>query len=189
MSDRVKCCVPECRRSFKEPRGELDHEHDEVMCGRCWRTVDTALRARHKLVHARSRRALRLVRLKSVRGKPGFANRIDRLEAIFMRACQRSWLAIKADAVAKSALRLEGTAGELAARADEMKTERDEVDALTDELFHAVQKEQGYAHVSDGETFATKAEFFRRIRGRLEWSRAATRRMRAFLKKHGELPR
>lgn len=67
--------------------------------------------------------------------------------------------------------------------------ERAEVDGLVNELFHRVQKEQGYAHVSDGETFATKAEFFQRIRGRLEWSKAASRRMRAFLKKYDELPR
>lgn len=65
-------------------------------------------------------------------------------------------------------------------------SERDEVSLLVDELFGQVEKAQGYAHVSDGETFATKAEFFKRIRWRLEWSKAATRRMRTFLKKYGE---
>jgi len=64
-----------------------------------------------------------------------------------------------------------------------------DVTKLVDELFQKVQLEQGHAFVSDGETFPTKAEFFQRIRGRLEWSKAATRRMRAFLKKHGELAR
>lgn len=66
-------------------------------------------------------------------------------------------------------------------------SEKDEIAALANELFGAVQMEQGYAYVSDGEYFDNKADFFVRIRGRLEWSKAATRRMRAFLKKHGEL--
>lgn len=64
-----------------------------------------------------------------------------------------------------------------------------EVHKLADELFRKVEKEQGFAFVSDGETFATKEEFFERIRWRYEWSRAASRRIRAFLKAHGELPR
>lgn len=68
-----------------------------------------------------------------------------------------------------------------------MTSERAEVEELADELFAAVQKAQGHAFVSDGETFATKKEFFERIRGRLEWSMAASRRMRVFLKKHDAL--
>ena len=67
--------------------------------------------------------------------------------------------------------------------------ERAEVDKLVDELFSKVEKAQGFAHVSDGETFETKAELFKRIRWRLEWSKAATRRIREFLQKHGELSR
>ena len=66
--------------------------------------------------------------------------------------------------------------------------EKDEVDKLADELFRKVSKEQGYAFVSDGETFTTKAAFFERVRGRLEWNKAATRRMRDFLRKHNQLP-
>lgn len=62
-----------------------------------------------------------------------------------------------------------------------------DVDKLVDELFHAVQMEQGLGFVGDGETFAGRADFFRRIRGRLEWNRAAVRKMRNFLKKYGEL--
>ena len=72
-----------------------------------------------------------------------------------------------------------------AARLDE----RAEVTKLVDELFRTVEKPQGFAHCSDGETFGTKVDFFVRVRGRLEWSKAATRRIRAFLRKHGELPR
>lgn len=68
-----------------------------------------------------------------------------------------------------------------------MTTERDEVEALAGELFRAVEGPQGLFHLSDGETFATKAEFFARIRGRLSQGKTAVARMRIFLRKHGEL--
>ena len=58
---------------------------------------------------------------------------------------------------------------------------------LVDDLFAKMQEPQGYFHVSDGETFASKAKFFARIRGRLKWGKEATKRMEAFLRKHGEL--
>lgn len=62
-----------------------------------------------------------------------------------------------------------------------------EVCRLTDELFAKVQTDQGYFHMSDGETFASKAKFFARIRGRLTHGKDAVRKMEAFLKKHGQL--
>jgi hypothetical protein len=65
-------------------------------------------------------------------------------------------------------------------------SERQEVSRLTDELFRAVELPQGYFHISDGETFATKAEFFERIRGRLRHGRAAVHAMEAFLDKYSE---
>lgn len=68
-------------------------------------------------------------------------------------------------------------------------TERDEVLKLTDELFRAVEASQGYFFVSDGEEFDTKAEFFERIRGRLEHGHAAVRVMTRFLNKYGEYSR
>lgn len=67
-----------------------------------------------------------------------------------------------------------------------MEDKRKEVDRLVQELFGAVQTSQGYFYVSDGETFATRAEFFERIRGRLDWGREAVAKMNAFLRKHGE---
>jgi hypothetical protein len=116
MADRVPCCVPECRRSFKASDAALAHDHDEVMCGRCYRTVEPRLIARHKAVHHRWRRAARLLQLKRIMAKPGIIAQYHRLDELFFRACARSWAAIKADAEMKSALRVEGTAGELAAR-------------------------------------------------------------------------
>ena len=65
-------------------------------------------------------------------------------------------------------------------------TERDKVHDLADELFSKVQRAQGNAFCSDGETFPTTEQFFERIRGRLEWNKRASRIMSAFLRKHGQ---
>jgi hypothetical protein len=62
--------------------------------------------------------------------------------------------------------------------------EQREVERLVDDLFHKVQSAQGFAFVSDGETFNTKAELFERIRGRLEHNKLASRIMAAWLRKH-----
>lgn len=61
------------------------------------------------------------------------------------------------------------------------------VSLLVDDLFRAVETDQGYFYVSDGETFASSAKFFERVRGRLKHGKEATRKMEAFLRKHGEL--
>lgn len=66
--------------------------------------------------------------------------------------------------------------------------ERAAVEALVNSLFALVETHQGYFHVSDGETFATRAEFFGRVRGRLAHGRAAVSEMESFLRKHGENP-
>ncbi len=64
--------------------------------------------------------------------------------------------------------------------------QRKEVERLADELFSKVQRAQGYAFCSDGETFPTKAAFFERIRGRLEYNKKASRIMSTFLRRYGE---
>ena len=69
-----------------------------------------------KAIHRRWRRAERLLSVKAIRSKPGIAPQYHRLDGLFRRACARSWAAIREDAVMKSAMRVEGTAGELAAR-------------------------------------------------------------------------
>lgn len=56
------------------------------------------------------------MRLKAIREKPGFERRFVLLEASSLRAWDRLWRAIREDAAFKSNMRIEGTAGELAAR-------------------------------------------------------------------------
>ena len=115
MSERIRCCIDNCRRSFKRA-GEVDGDGEEVMCGRCWRTADRVLIERYKRTGRRSRRALRLISLKVVQRRPDFELRCRTLAGLFLRAIKRHWDAIKLDVQIKSALRLEGTAGELASR-------------------------------------------------------------------------
>ncbi len=113
MTDRIACCIPECRRSFKRKGDEPGNY--EIMCGRCWRTTDPRLRARYKALRARERLVLRLMRLKAIRNKRSFGIQVEALHALFDRACARNWAALKEDATIKSALGVEGTAGALAA--------------------------------------------------------------------------
>lgn len=68
------------------------------------------------------------------------------------------------------------------------RNERSQVAVLADELFTEIETAQGYAFVSDGETFPTKAQFFARVRGRLEYQKAGVEIMRKFLRKHKQLP-
>lgn len=119
MIGRVPCCIPECRRSFKVSVAALEHEHDEFMCGRCYRTAEPGLVARHRLIHKRWRRAARLLRVKDIHSKPRFEKQMIRLDRRFREACARSWRAIRDDVMMKSAMMVEGTAGHLAAKRGE----------------------------------------------------------------------
>lgn len=114
MTERIHCCVPECRRSFR--RSDVDDVHAEVMCGRCYRTVDRRLLERHKVLQRRAHKVEKLARMKLISRKASFWIQIDSLTGLFRRSFAKSWAAIKEDAFMKSALRVEGTAGELAAR-------------------------------------------------------------------------
>lgn len=61
----------------------------------------------------------------------------------------------------------------------------DEVAPLSRELFSLVEKPQGQAFISDGWSGAqTKEQFLEWVRDRLDWNNEASRKMRAFLKKH-----
>ncbi|RWP82605.1 MAG: hypothetical protein EOR12_31895 [Mesorhizobium sp.] len=43
MSDRVGCINPRCRRTFKR-----EHEHQEIICGKCFRMLPEAVRKEHR---------------------------------------------------------------------------------------------------------------------------------------------
>lgn len=71
----------------------------------------------------------------------------------------------------------------------EKMTEGQKVDALVDELFHRVEKAQGQAHISDGETFDSVPALFARVRGRLQWAEEAVRIIRGFLREYDQQPK
>jgi hypothetical protein len=69
-----------------------------------------------------------------------------------------------------------------------MPSKDDSVERLSDELFILVEKAQGFAFISDSEGAGmTQAQFFERVRGRLNWSEKSCELIRKFLKKYGEL--
>lgn len=68
-----------------------------------------------------------------------------------------------------------------------MSHEPAEVEKLAAELFASVEGDQGFFFVSDAEVFPTTEQFFKRIRGRLQYGERAVRKMRAFLKKYDAL--
>lgn len=111
--DRIRCCIAECRRSFK--RGPGDRWDREIICGRCSRTADARFMRRYQVLRARWRRIDRLMRRKSIALKAG-AVRMHRAYALLERAIAANWSALKDDVQIKSRMRVEGTAGELAAR-------------------------------------------------------------------------
>lgn len=51
MNDRLSCCIPGCRRTFK--RTPKDGANVVTMCWRHWRMGDERLRARHKQLRKR----------------------------------------------------------------------------------------------------------------------------------------
>jgi hypothetical protein len=58
---------------------------------------------------------------------------------------------------------------------------------LNDELFSAVEKHQGFAHISDGMDAMDRDRFFEAVRFALDHSHVATEKLRDFLRKYGEL--
>ena len=60
------------------------------------------------------------------------------------------------------------------------------VEALTAELFRAIERAQGYAFHSDGAMFRTPEEFFARVRGRRDWAIEVVQIYGRFLAKYGE---
>lgn len=85
------------------------------MCGRCWRTADAKLRYRDKQSRARYRRIERLERRKAIKAKRS-DGRFYRIYQVAFRLWLKGWKALVEDVKFKSAMRLEGTAGELASR-------------------------------------------------------------------------
>lgn len=101
--DRIGCCIPGCRRTFK--RGADDDEHSEIICGRHWRTGDTKLREQHKRLRKRLRKIQRLAMRHAIRAR-GDA-RLDRVWAMVARACGKAWVAVKEDVTIKAAFGIE----------------------------------------------------------------------------------
>lgn len=113
-ADRIPCCVPGCRRSFRADR--IDDQLAQYMCGRCMRLADAPLLRRRKQLRARERRLLRLVQAKpldtmrkaaAARGRWRKVD-IGWLYSSLVAAFNANWAAIKRDAEIKIAMGADG---------------------------------------------------------------------------------
>ncbi|TQX92353.1 hypothetical protein EQW76_00740 [Rhizobium sp. rho-13.1] len=93
MVDRIPCCVPYCRRTFKNDEG-----CKEVICGKHWRLASPVLR----------RRKIKLFRMYTKRfGENGFwaypAGSAKRIEAVRLdRLCGLIWERCKTQAIERA---------------------------------------------------------------------------------------
>ncbi|WP_050400415.1 hypothetical protein [Bradyrhizobium embrapense] len=102
MTERIRCCIPGCGRTFKREAG--DAEGVKIMCGRHWRMGDQAMRDRHKQLRKRARWFERRWerRQNAIARSPKlqkFGNAWDRAAA----ACNALWERIQADVTIKAA--------------------------------------------------------------------------------------
>lgn len=94
MSDRLSCCVPFCRRTFKNDEG-----HEETICGKHWRLSDQHLRRRRTKMERRYRKRF---------GKNGYweypAGSPARIEAVRLwNIIDRLWERCKRQAIERAA--------------------------------------------------------------------------------------
>lgn len=106
MTDRIACCIPACRRTFK---AEAAGDAREIMCGRHWRMADQRLRERHKRMRKRDRKIGRLLQRKVIQQRR--QGRLRPLFALFVRLENSAWEAIKTDVMIKAAMGAEDAPG------------------------------------------------------------------------------
>lgn len=89
---RVKCLIPGCRRTYSVEPGA------RIMCGRCWKTVDPAIR---QASTAAKRRLNGFLRSKRYAGNPVARDRAGL--ALWLEAAA-AWRAVERDATIKAAM-------------------------------------------------------------------------------------
>lgn len=94
MSDRISCCVPFCRRTFKNDEG-----HTEVICRKHWRLASPYMRCRKtKFFRLYRKRFGETPYWQYPAGSP------QRLEALRIdKICERIWKACKKQAIERAA--------------------------------------------------------------------------------------
>ncbi len=94
MTDRISCCVPFCRRTYRNDEGYAEH-----LCGNHWRLADKYLRRRRgKLEHRYRRKFGNTAFWEYPAGSP------ERLEAVKLdRICGKAWEACKKQAIERAA--------------------------------------------------------------------------------------
>lgn len=94
MTDRLPCCVPFCRRTFKNDEGFV-----EMICGKHWRMASQVKRRRRtRLFRAYRKRFGDNDYWNYPAGSP------QRIAAVRLhRLCQKAWQSCKRDAIERAA--------------------------------------------------------------------------------------
>jgi hypothetical protein len=113
MTNRIPCCVPGCRRSFRADTCEPGHDY---ICARCFKLADSRFRQRYQQLRRRRRVILRLTSAKSLdrifdqaraRGRQRCVCHHDH-DRQLRAAWDKCWYSILRDAEIKLALGADG---------------------------------------------------------------------------------
>lgn len=101
--NRIPCCIPFCRRTASQERNP---ESSQIICGKCWRRISMATRARYRQLARRQRRLLARFEREVVAHEQGRSymtpERQDQWEMIRQRLfdlMDRNWAQCRREAV------------------------------------------------------------------------------------------
>jgi hypothetical protein len=95
MADRINCCIPYCRRTA---RADKHPTSEEIICGKCWRLISPATKARRRELAKRAKRVDRLLMRRAILTRPNIEISLIELERLFVAAQAKNWQQAKADA-------------------------------------------------------------------------------------------
>jgi hypothetical protein len=150
MTDRVSCCIPNCRRTFKREPGDADVT---IMCGRHWRMGDERMRKREKQL----RKRVRWFKRKWDRRQNAIdrSSKADKFYAAWQRASDAAhalWHRVKEDVTIKPALGAEDAPRRRPKADMKITPGQQAVKSLQAALMQAVKKYKGMD--SDGLLYA-----------------------------------
>lgn len=92
-ADRIPCIRPGCRRTA--PQEKYPEPGAEIVCGKCWKQLPPAVKARYRALRRRERRLLRLIGRRVAAGTINLAT-VDRLREQTERQQAENWREIRA---------------------------------------------------------------------------------------------
>lgn len=94
---RINCCIVGCRRGTSKFEPDEDGD-DEIICGKCWRLVPAATKARRRRIGAEMRRLEKIIP-----ADHDLTEASLRIVTRILRMRARNWRLIKAQAMRAAA--------------------------------------------------------------------------------------